>query len=229
MEELKELWPGGLKYAGDAVGTDSLSLAAFAGTVRAGRGCDLGCGSGLLMLLLAWNDPVLSMDGVELRLGAAEQCRGNITANGLEGRCRVSCGDLRGELLPAGSMDLVVSNPPYFAAGTGGVSPDGDRALMRTETATLAELCAAAARLLRPGGDFCLVHRTERLPEVLCALRAEKLEPKELRFLSASAERAPTLFLCRARRGAMPGLTMHPPLYQDSAEYRQICHMEEVK
>ena len=232
MEERKELWPGGPVYAGGSVGTDSLALADFARTPGARRGCDLGCGSGILMLLMARENAALEMDGVELRETAAERCRENLEANGLAGRCRVHTGDFRRVPLPAGKMDLAVCNPPYYPAGSGAVSADRDRAAMRTESAAVDELCLTAARLLRQGGDFCLIHRFERLAEVFTALSSAGLEPKRLRFLSASPERAPTLFLCRARKGARPGLAADVPLYQfgadgaETEEYRRLCHWE---
>ena len=229
----KELWPGGIRYAGESAGADSLALAAFARTPSARRGADLGCGCGILLLLLAREAPELAIDGVELRPGAAALCRENIIANGLEGRCRVFIGDWR-ELPPAaGELDLVVSNPPYFPAGRGAVSHDPARASMRTETSTLPELCLAAAARLRSGGDFCLVHRTERLAEVFAALQAAGLEPKHLRFFAPSPDKAPALFLCRARKGAGSGLRVDAPLYQfgadgaETEEYRKICHWEE--
>jgi len=214
------------------VGTDSLALAYFARMPAARRGCDLGCGSGILMLLLASENTALEMDGVELRETAAERCRENLSANGLSERCRVHTADLRRAPIPAGSMDLAVCNPPYFPAGRGQVSSDRERAAMRTESATLEELCSAAARLLRQGGDLCLVHRTERLAEVFAALAEAGLEPKRLRFIAASPEQAPTLFLCRARKGARPGLAADAPLFQfgadgtETAEYKKICHWE---
>ena len=195
----KELWPGGIRYAGESAGADSLALAAFASTPSARRGADLGCGCGILLLLLAREAPELAIDGVELRPGAAALCRENIIANGLEGRCRVFIGDWR-ELPPAaGELDLGL---------------------------------AAAARL-RSGGDFCLVHRTERLAEVFAALQAAGLEPKHLRFFAPSPDKAPALFLCRARKGAGSGLRVDAPLYQfgadgaETEEYRKICHWEE--
>ena len=232
MKELHELWPGGLRYAGDPIGTDSLALADFAARFPARTGCDLGCGSGILLLLLARERKDLTMDGVELRPNAVETCRRNIAANGLGERCRVLQGDLRSCGLPRGSMDLVVSNPPYFPAGAGGMSPDKDRAAMRTESAALPELCRAAAELLRQGGAFCLVHRTARMGEVFAALADSGLEIKRLRLMAADPVSAPSLFLCEARRGAKPGVTMEPVLFQrgpdgrETEEYRRICHWE---
>ena len=232
MKEMRELWPGGLRYAGDAVGTDSLALADFALSLKAERAVDLGCGNGILMLLLAAAVPGLDVTGVELRAAAAEECRENLRANGLEGRCRVLTGDLRGAPLPRGRADLAVANPPYFPAGSGGVSPDADRALMRTETASLPELCRRAAELLRPGGAFCLVHRCERMAQVFAAGAAAGLEPKRLRMLAPDPGRAPSLFLLELRRGAKPGLVTEPTLFQrgtdgaETAEYLRICHWE---
>ena len=184
------------------------------------------------MLLLAREIPSAEMDGVEIRTAAVQSCRENIRANVLADRCRVHEGDLRQVSLPNESMDLVVANPPYFPPGSGAASSDGDRAAMRMESASVGELCFAAARLLKTGADFCLVHRTERLAEVFSALAAAGLEPKRLRFIAASPGHAPLLFLCRARKGAKPGITPEAPLFQfgadgqETAEYRRICHWE---
>jgi len=233
MDKYKELWPGGALYAGDPVGADSLALADFAGKIKAARICDLGCGCGILLLLLGRGRESTELRGVELRTAAAEQARRNARANGMADRCRIVTGDLRAVPFPAESAELVISNPPYFPAGAGGISPDPDRALMRSETADLGQLCAAAAKLLTPGGAFCLVHRTERMAEVFRALSAAGLEPRRLRLMAAGPKSPPWAFLCEARKGAGPGLAVEPTLLQrgedgrETREYLQICHWEE--
>ena len=168
-----------------------------------------------------------------LRPEAAARCADNLRRNALEARCTVRLGDLRERPVHPGTMDLVVSNPPYFPAGTGMVSPRADRRTMRTESASLPELCAAAALRLRPGGSFCLVHRTERMGEVFAALAGAGLEPKRVRFFAGRPDRAPVLFFCEARRDADPGLGWEPTLCQflpqggETPEYRKICHIED--
>ena len=146
-------------------------------------------------------------------------------------------GDLREHrsLLNAGAYDLVASNPPYFAEGSGYAAPDPARAAARDErTCSLDELCAAAGWLCRWGGAFALVHRPERLGEVFAALGRHGLEPKRLRFVQYAADRAPSLALIEARRGGKPGLTVCAPLLLtdagggDSPEVREIYHMEET-
>lgn len=189
------------------LGRDSLALGDFA-AVRAGqRVCDLGCGGGLLLLLLARRAEGLRLHGVERDPAAAQAARENLAANGLAGEIFV--GDLRETPWQAGSFDLVVSNPPYFAAGSGRF---GGSARMETD-GTLEEWCVTAARLTRNGGRFALVHRPERLTDVLCALRSCRLEPKRLRFLQHDPSHSPSAVLVEAVRQGRPGLSVLPVLF----------------
>ena len=147
-----DLWPGGPRFArsgaGFALGTDSVLLADFAADRRVRRFADLGCGAGVLTVLLLHALPQAAAVGVELQPDAAQLCRNNLEANGLTGRAQILCADLREHraVLPAGSFDLVVANPPYFAAGSGYTSPDPMRAHARDErTCTMQDICAAMA------------------------------------------------------------------------------------
>ena len=107
----------------------------------------------------------------------------------------------------------MVSNPPYFPPSRGLSPADPARRQARTEdTLSLPELCQAAAYLLRWGGGFCLVHRPERLADLLTALREAGLEPKRLRAVESRPGAAPSLLLLEARRGGKPGLSWEAPL-----------------
>ena len=124
----------------------------------------------------------------------------------------------RSQLPPAGSFDLAVSNPPYFPAG-GGRAAAGSRGDARSElTCTMAQLCDAASYLLRSGGQFCLVYRTERLAELLETLRRYRLEPKTLRFVQKNGTSAPSLVLLACRKDGRTGLTVQPPLLLQNAD-----------
>lgn len=189
-------WPDGVF----PLGQDTLALGAFA-TVRAGwRVCDLGTGSGALLLLLARRQAGLSLYGVELDPLAAQTAQNNLEQNSLEGQ--VVQADLRRVSFPAGRFDLVVSNPPYFPLGAG---RSGGSARSE-EQCTLAELCAAAARLTRNGGRFALCHRPERLVDVFAALRGAGLEPKRLQILRHSPSHPPSCVLVESVRQGRPGL-----------------------
>ena len=231
------LWPGGPRFlksgGGFKLSTDSVLLAHFAAGLRAGTIMDLGCGAGVLTVLLQLSHPGADVQGIELQPDAAALCRRNLAENGLSDG-GILTGDLRDHrtLLKAGAYDLVVSNPPYFAADSGYAAPDPARAAARDErTCTLDALCAAAEYLCRWGGAFALVHRPERLAEIFCTLRAHGLEPKRLRLVQHRCDRAPSLALIEARRGGNPGLTVCAPLLlcnadgSDSDEIKEIYHM----
>lgn len=236
MPEYTALWGNGPRFAQTEhfkLGTDSVLLADFARTSAAGKGIDLGCGSGAIMLLLLTENQKLHMTGLELLPEAAGVAGENMRENALTERSRILCGDIRSHraLFPAGSFDLAVSNPPYFPGGRGFVSPKSGRAEARGELqCTLQELCTAAAYLLHTGGRFALVYRPERLSELFCVLSENGLEPKRLRMVCHRAQSAPSLVLVEARRGGKPGLKLEASLLltdengSESAEYRRIYH-----
>ena len=218
MGDLEQLWPEGpvLRQAPHfRLGTDCVLLADFVRADAARRGIELGCASGAAMLLLLARTQKLHMTGLELNAEAAELARENMAANAFTERSAVVTGDLRRcrELFPAGSFDLVVANPPYYPLGSGALPADAARAEARAETCcTLDELCAAASWLLHTGGAACLVHKPERLSELLVSLTAHGLEPKRLRLVCARPGAAPSLALIEGRRGGAPGLVIERDL-----------------
>lgn len=219
MEHWESLCPGGYRFCWDddlfRPGTDTFLLGSMPRLRPGQRVCDLGCGTGLLSLLLLQRQPGLLVTGVELQRSAACLAERTADANGLTERMRVVCADLRSPrgILPASHFDLCVCNPPYFPVGSGAAAPVPARQAARAEeTCTLEDVCAAASYLLRWGGAFCLVYRPERLTDLLCTLRKYTLEPKRIRFVEACPGQAPSLILAEARRGGRPGLAIEPPL-----------------
>lgn len=236
MAEFTELWTGGPRFAQAEhfkLGTDSVLLADFVNTASRKRGIDLGCASGAIGLLLLEKSASLHMTGLEIVRSAAELARENMAENGLSQRTEIICGDIRAhrELFRSGAFDLVAVNPPYFAVGSGALSPKSGRDAARGETeCSLGEICAAAAYLLCTGGSFNLVYRTERLSELFCAMSAAGLEPKRLRLVCHKVASAPNLALVEGRRGAKPGLKVEPVLVlanddgSETGEYKRIYH-----
>ena len=194
-------WPEGVF----ALGGDALALGRFC-TVKPGwRVCDLGTGSGVLLLLLAGRAERLSLTGVERDPLSVRTARENLARNALAGE--ILLGDLRSLPLPAGGFELAVSNPPYFPVESG---KSGGPARSE-EFCSLEELCACAGRLLKNRGRFALCHRPERLTDVLCALRGHGLEPKRLELAAHGPGHPPSLLLVEAVKGAGPGLSIRLP------------------
>ena len=218
MEKTDRLWPGGWQFLFDDTlfqpGTDSFLLGAFPKLKRGETVCDLGAGTGLLGLLLLAREPSLHITNVEIQSAACDLAQRTAALNGLESAVTCVEGDLRNtSLLPAGSFDLVVANPPYFSEHTGVQAASQARRTARSEVqCTLEDICAAASRLLRWGGRLAMVFRTDRLAELMELTRRHGLEPKRLRFIQNTAQSAPSLLLLECRRGGKPGLTVEAPL-----------------
>ena len=182
------------------LGADALALGRFATLRPRWRVCDLGTGSGVLLLLLAGRESTLTLRGIDRDPLAAQTARDNLARNGLAGE--ILTGDIRENHFTTGSQDLVIANPPYFPLGNG---TSGGPARCE-EHCTLDELCAAAARLTRNGGRFALCHRPERLVDVVTSLRAHGLEPKRMKLISHGPGHPPSLLLVEAVRQGRPGL-----------------------
>ena len=187
------------------LGQDSLALAEFATLRRGDKVCDLGCGAGALLLLLAGRQSTLELSGVEISPEDSALARKNLAENGLAGE--IYTGDVRQvcKTLSAGGFSLVISNPPYFRAGSG-----GDGGMARMEEAALTDWCAAAGRLVKNGGRFALVHRPERLAELFGALQNSGLEPKRLQLIQHKEDTPPSAVLVEAVRQGRPGLEVLP-------------------
>lgn len=224
MEHWEALCPGGYRFVYDdslfRPGTDTFLLSSLPRLKPGLRVIDLGCGTGLLGLLLLQRQPGLTVTGIDIQPGAIQLAEKAAAENGLTDRLTFRTADLRDvkSLFPTGSFDLVVCNPPYYPPASGALAADGALRTARAEVdCTLEEVCRAASYLLRWGGSFCLVHKPERLTDLLCTLRENGLEPKRLRSVCKTAGSAPSLILLEGRRGGKPGLAVDAPLILQTA------------
>lgn len=236
---IEQLWGGLCMRWSEAqfrLSTDSMLLADFCRLKPQSAVCDLGCGCGSLSLLLCGKYPLLRVTGVELQPQAAALAEENAAQDGLDGRFSVIRGDLREHrtLLAHGSFDAVVSNPPYYPVGSGKCAASPALAAARTElTCSLGELCTCAAWLLRSGGRFFLVHKPERLADLMVSLRENRLEPKRLRLVRHRAGGPVSLVLLEARLDGKPGLVFEPDLAlfdengAESEDHKRIYHHQE--
>ncbi len=235
MEKVEDLQFAGLKFIQrDSVfsfGTDAVLLASFAEAKKGETVVDLGTGSGILPVLLSGRCAA-DFIGIELQEEAAELARRNVEINRLEGRVRILSGDFRELAKKLPPVQVVVSNPPYDKLGSGGASLRQSIRIARHEVAcNLKEVVGSAARLLQTGGRFYLIHRANRLAEVLYELKTARLEPKVLRMVAGRAEAEPNYILVKAVRDAAEGMRVLPQLNiaENGAytrELKQIYHME---
>jgi len=234
------LWPSGPSFIDKSgvfkLGTDSVLLAHFAGSSVLKRGnlaADLGCGSGIISIILAWNHEALHIDGIEIQPDAAKLAVENAKLCNLSDRVNIIEGDLRHhrDILKSGAYDFTVSNPPYYCTKSGKVALNSGIAAARSEEfCTIEDICTAAGYCTRWGGSFMLVHKPERLADIFRSLNNAGFEPKRLRFVHHKSASAPNLVLIESRRGGKPSLTIEPPLIlanddgSDTDEVKEIYH-----
>jgi len=202
--------PGGYRWS-----LDPFLLAACAGCESLAPVIDLGCGSGIIPLLLASLDAE-RVDALELQPRLAAVARANLARLGRPSDYRVMEGDLREGrgMFPPQQYAAVLTNPPYREPHRGRIAPDDERAAARHELAGgLEDFVAAAAYLLRNGGRFCIVYLPERLTELLALMQRHRMEPKRLRMVHSRAGVEAKLVLVEGRRAAKAGgLKVEAPL-----------------
>lgn len=188
-------------------GTDAVLLADMAarGRVREDtRVMDLGCGNGIVPLILAARTLSRHIRGLEVQEEAAALARESVRLNGLEERIGILTGnvrDVRRDGDPAlaalkGSFDLVTMNPPY-TEGTRGLTGAAEaKTIARHEVlGSLGDFLEAAKYLLRDRGHLYIVHRPARLVDLCEHCRRLSLEPKEMRFVSGKPGEKPNILL----------------------------------
>lgn len=198
-------------------GVDAVLLAGFtAERLRnADRVADLGTGNGIIPLILAHKTDVSELVGVDIQPGSLELARRTAEVNGLSGRLSYIESDIT--KLPSGlnsTFSAVTCNPPYKKSGSGlpGKSPAKHTARHET-TAGLSDFLEVMARLLKPRGEAFMIHRPERMTDLICFARTAGIEPKELCFVSGHRGEAPNLVLVRMIKGGAPGIKVLAPLH----------------
>jgi tRNA1(Val) A37 N6-methylase TrmN6 len=198
---------------------DPVLLAAAVAPAGGTQVLELGCGTGAASLCLLARCPEVSVTGLELDRDSAALARRSAALNGLEARFQVVEGDLLRPPPEIGErpFDQVICNPPYNAAASATASPKAGVARAHAEgEAALADWLAAALGLVKPKGRVTVIHRADRLGELLAALDGRAGEIVVFPLWPGGDKPAKRVLL-RARAGvAAPmtlarGLALHEP------------------
>lgn len=207
---------------GFCFGLDAVLLVHFAGAKPEEMILDMGTGTGIIPILMAAYYPDTTYRAIELQAKYADMAERSVRYNHLQERIEIRQGDLREMemMFPLSFFDRITVNPPYMNAGL--IPAQQEKAIARHEICCdLETIIQKAAQHLKSGGSLCMVHRPNRLPEVICLLKKYKLEPKRLRLVQPKEQDEPNLFLLEAVRGAKPYLRVEPTLviYQPDGSY----------
>jgi len=218
-ERVDDLQIDGLKIIqnpqGFCFGIDAVLVSNFARVKKGSRVVDLGTGTGIIPLLVSAKSSHSKISAFEIQEDVADMARRSVAMNGLEDRIDVIEDNIKNALDHIGkhSVDVVISNPPYMASGVGEVNPSDYKAISRHEIhCTLEDIISTASDLLRGSGQFFMVHRPNRLVDILTLCRAYNLEPKRIRFVHPFAGKSPNIVLIHATKGGRPDVKVLEPL-----------------
>lgn len=185
---------------------------------------DLCSGNGIIPLLLSKRTKG-NITGLEIQERLAHMGERNIVLNQLEDRLEMIQGDLRKRhpALKQSFYDVVTCNPPYFKTPSTTEHNSNDYlTIARHEVyCNLEDVMRACKLYVKPGGKVSLVHRPERLVDIITLCKQLKLEPKRMQLVYPKAGREANTLLIEAVRDGNPGLKILPPLYiyQADGEY----------
>ncbi|MBE5977009.1 tRNA1(Val) (adenine(37)-N6)-methyltransferase [Lacrimispora xylanisolvens] len=209
---------------GFCFGMDAVLLSGFAKVKPEEKAIDLGTGTGIIPILLEAKNEGLHYTGLEIQEEVADMAARSVALNHLEDKITIVRGDIKeaSRLFGAASFDVVTSNPPYMNDAHGLKNPDLPKAISRHEVlCTLEDVAREAARLLRPGGRFYLVHRPHRLIEIITALKSVGMEPKRMKMVHPFADKEANMVLIEAVRGGRSMIKVEAPVivYKEPGVY----------
>jgi len=205
-------------------GVDAVLLSDFAKAGKNERVLDFGTGTGIIPILMEAKYPENKFYGLEIQEESAEMAQRSVLYNNLQEKIEIVEGDIKNgtEVFKPSSFDVITVNPPYMNSGGGLTNNYDPKTIARHEVlVTLGDIALQASKLLKFGGRLYMVHRPQRLVDIMCTLRENKLEPKKIRFVQPYVDKAPTMVLIEATRSGKPMLKVMPSLiiYDDDGNY----------
>lgn len=205
-------------------GMDAVLLSGFARAKKQERCLDLGCGNGIIPILMKAKTEGKHFTGLEIQPESADMAKRSVALNGLQDRIDIVEGDIKdaSKIFGASSFHVVTTNPPYMTAQHGLTNLYEAKTIARHEVlCNLEDIIRESARLLMPGGRFYMVHRPFRLAEIISLMVQYRMEPKRMRLVYPYVDREPNMVLIEGLRGGKSRMTVEKPLivYKEPGKY----------
>lgn len=202
---------------GFCFGIDAVLLSDFAKNIKKNaKALDLGTGTGIISILLCGKTNLEKIIGVEVQKEVANMAKRSSKLNNLENKFEIINENIINleNIYERNSFDVIVTNPPYKKENTGIVNEEEKKLISRHEVlAKLEDYIKISNKLLKDKGEFYMVHRPERLVDIIAYMRQYKIEPKEIRFVCSHEKEPPKLVLIKGVKNAKPFLKFKEDLY----------------
>ena len=202
---------------GFCFGIDSVLLSDFAkGIKKNSNVLDLGTGTGILGILLCEKTELKKITGIEVQTDIADMAKRSIKLNNLDEKFDIINDNIKNldKILKIDSYDYIVTNPPYKKANSGKTNENKVKLISRHEIeADLSDFIKMSFKLLKDRGTLYMVHRSERLVDIVSEMRKYKMEPKRIRFVYSNSMSESKLILIEAVKNGKSFLKIDKPLY----------------
>lgn len=212
-------------------GIDAVLLSGYAVVKQGEKVLDLCSGNGIIPILLAAKTNGGHFSAIEIQESSVDLAKRSITANGLDERISMECGDIKevDTIFPKNSFDVVTCNPPYMIDCHGMRNPDSPKAIARHEImCDFDDVARAASMMLHQGGRMYLIHRPFRLVELFDTLTKYKLEPKRMRMVHPYIDHEPNMVMIEALKGGKRRISIEKPLVVYEAENVYTPEIHEI-
>lgn len=185
---------------------------------------DIGCGNAPIPLILSTKTSA-KIIGVEIQKDVYELALKTVKMNDLEKQIEIINDDINNiyTYFETESFDTVVCNPPYFkVATTPNLNTIEYKTIARHEIKlNLEQIINIAKKVLKNNGNIAMVHRPERLSDIITIMRKNNIEPKRIRFVYPKETKEANILLIEGVKNGRPGLKILPPLYShyENGEY----------
>lgn len=214
------------KKDGFRFGVDAVLLANFAKVKKGDCAVDLCTGTGIIPFIIAGKTEAKKIIGIEIQEQMVEMANRSVSFNRLEDKMNFINGDLKNiELLKKlPKADVVTVNPPYKLYNSGIINPNDKMAIARHEICcTLEDVIIACRALLKDSKRMYMVHRPDRLVDIITLMRKHKIEPKRIQMVHPNTKKAPNIVLIEGQRDGGAFLKWEEPIYvyDDKGEYSE--------
>ncbi len=207
------------KRDGFRFSVDAVILSDFFSPTKKGKILDIGCGNGIIPILLYSKGKGEEITGIEIQEENCELALKNVKLNNLEEYIKIENDDVK-EYSKGNTFDYIISNPPYMEVDGKKQNILSCKSIARHElTLNLYDLIRNAKRLLKPVGSITLVHRSYRFTDISRILEDCGFSLKRVRFVYYSKDRNSNLVLVEAFKGKKCKLEIEPPLFLEECGY----------
>ncbi|MGE5456105.1 MAG: tRNA1(Val) (adenine(37)-N6)-methyltransferase [Ignavibacteriales bacterium] len=187
---------------------------------------DIGCGNAPIPLILSTKTDA-AIIGVEIQENVYKLACKSVKTNNLEDKIKIINADINqlAKEWETDCFDIITCNPPFFKVNEKSNFNDSDyKTIARHEVMlNLDQICKISKKLLKNNGIIGLVHRPERLIDIIDCMRKNNLEPKRIQFIYPKKGKESNILLIEGRKNGKPGIKILDPIYlnEDNGKYTE--------